>query len=101
MDSEAESEEQEEEEASEDSESGVASLARASLSSTLKKMISPTKLMKAVMTTLPPIASGQRVPRYSNMPPLSLVKMNLMKILSLANLNLLRLLCNNKRLLKK
>ena len=35
----------------------------ASLSSTLKKMATPTMLMKAMMTTLPPIASWQRVPR--------------------------------------
>ena len=97
MDSEAESEENEEEESSEESESGVASLALAT--ALVSKSVFNTeendltiRLMKAMMTTLPPIVSWQRVPRYSNIPPLNLVSMNLMKTLSPTILNLLRLL---------
>ena len=68
MDSEDESEENEEEEASEESESGVASLALATafVSKSIfntEKMTLPTRLMKAMMTTLLPIASWQKVPR--------------------------------------
>ena len=67
-------------------------LSLASPSSTLKKLTPPTSLMKIMMTTLPPIASWKKVQRYSNTPPLNLVKMNLMRISSPATLNLLRLL---------
>jgi len=103
MDSEAESEDNVEEEESEESDSGVASLALATayVSKSIfntKEMTSPTLLTKASMTMLPPTASWQKVPRYSNIPPLTLVRMNLMTILSLAIPNLLKLLLNNRRL---
>ena len=94
MDSEAESEENVEEE---ESDSGVASqaLATAYVSKSIfntEENDLPTPLMTAMMTTLPPIASWQKVPRYSNISPLTLVRMNLMRISNPATLNLLKLL---------
>ena len=95
MDSEAEFEENEEEEASEESDSGVASLALAT--AFISKSIFnseendfPTLLTMTMMTTLPSIASWQKVPRYSNIPPLTLVRMNLVTISSLAIPNFLK-----------
>ena len=94
MDSEAESEENEEEEAFEELDSGVASLALATAFVSKSIFNSeendfPTLLMMSMMTMLPPIASCQKVPRYSNIPPLNKMRMNLMKISSLAIPNLL------------
>ena len=67
-------------------------LSSASPSSTPKKLTPPTSPMKIMMATLPPIASWQKELRYSNTTPLTLVKMNLMRISSPATLNLLKLL---------
>ena len=75
------------------SHSGVASLALAT--AFVSKSIfnpeendPPTLLTTAMMTTLPPIASWNRVPRYSNIPPLNQVRMNLMKTSSLVILKI-------------
>ena len=96
MDSEAESEENEEEEESGESDSGVASLALAtafvskSIFNSEEKDL-PTLLMTVMRTTPRPIASWQKAQRYSNIPSLNLVRMNLMKTSNPAILNLLRL----------